>query len=79
MGNSDDVQIRNCKHSLSSPVSSVPTNYYVKVHMFSNAQDILIRNTAIHSAGRDIIIINNYIYAETEPVCARFPSHTFNG
>jgi hypothetical protein len=42
------------------------------MHMFSNAQDILIWDTAIHSAGRDIMIINNYIYAEPEPVGARF-------
>jgi len=40
--------------------------------MFSNAQDILIRDTAIHNAGRDIMIINNYIYAEPDPVRARF-------
>jgi len=40
--------------------------------MFSNAQDILIRDTAIHNAGRDIMIINNYICAQLEPVRPRF-------
>ena len=40
--------------------------------MFPNAQDVLIRDTAIHNAGRDITIINNYIYAEPEPVRARY-------
>ena len=40
--------------------------------MFRDAQDTLIRDTAIYSAGRDITIINNYIYAEPEPVRARF-------
>jgi hypothetical protein len=40
--------------------------------MFSNAQNISIRDTAIHNSGRDIII-NNYIYTEPQPVRARFP------
>ena len=40
--------------------------------MFSNAQNLSIRDTAIHHAGRDIMIVNNYIYTEPEPVRARF-------
>jgi hypothetical protein len=44
--------------------------------MFSNAQNISIRDTAIHSAGRDITIINNYIYTEPEPVRTHFPCVT---
>jgi len=51
--------------------------------MFPNAQDVLIRDTAIHNAGRDITIINNYIYAEPEPVRAHFlcviPSDDLDG
>jgi hypothetical protein len=46
--------------------------------MFSNAQNLLIRDTAIHNAGRDIIIINHYTYAEPKPVCSRFPYVTFS-
>jgi hypothetical protein len=68
----DDDQIKNVS-TRSSQTSSVPTNCYVKVHMFSNAQNLLIRDTAIHNAGRDITIINNYTYAEPELVSARFP------
>lgn len=34
--------------------------------MFSNARNLSIRDTAIHNAGRDIII--NYIYTEPQPV-----------
>jgi hypothetical protein len=44
--------------------------------MFSNAQNLSIRDTAIHSAGGDITIINNYTYNEPEPVCAPFPCVT---
>jgi hypothetical protein len=40
--------------------------------MFSDAQNTSIRDTAIHNAGRDMII-NNYIYPKPEPVCAAFP------
>ncbi|KIM35423.1 hypothetical protein M413DRAFT_14578 [Hebeloma cylindrosporum] len=33
------------------------------VHMFSNAQNLSIRDTAIHNVGRDLMIINNnYTY-----------------
>jgi len=39
--------------------------------MFSNAQNLSIRDTVIHNAGRDITIINNYTYTEPEPVRAR--------
>ena len=37
--------------------------------MFSDAQDLSIRDTAIHNAGRDMII-HNYMYPKPEPVCA---------
>jgi len=40
--------------------------------MFSDAQNLSIRDTAIHNAGGDMII-NNYIYSKPKPVCARFP------
>jgi hypothetical protein len=40
--------------------------------MLSNAQNLSIRDTAIHNAGRDITIINNYIYTEPVPVRTRF-------
>jgi hypothetical protein len=49
------------------------TECYVKLHMFSNAQNLSIRDTAIHNSGRDMTIINNYIYTEPQPVRARFP------
>jgi hypothetical protein len=52
-------------------VFGVLTDCYVKVHMFSNAQNISIRDTAIHNAGRDITIIN-YTYNEPELVRGRF-------
>ena len=39
--------------------------------MFSNAQNISMQDTAIHNSGRDITIINNYIYTEPQPVRAR--------
>ena len=50
---------------------SPPTDRYLKVHMFSNAQNISMQDTAIHNSGRDITIINNYIYTEPQPVRAR--------
>jgi len=40
--------------------------------MFTNAQNLSIRDAAIHNAGRDMII-NNYIYPKPEPVRTRFP------
>jgi len=40
--------------------------------MFADAQNLSIRDTAILSAGRDMII-NNYIYPKPEQVRARFP------
>jgi hypothetical protein len=43
----------------------------MKVYMFSDAKNLSIRDTAIHNAGRDMII-NNYIYPKPEAVCARF-------
>ena len=48
----------------------------VEVHLFSNAQNLSIRDTAIHNTGRDMII-NNYIYPKHEPVCACFPYVAF--
>jgi len=39
--------------------------------MFSNAQNLSRRDTAIRNAGRDITMIN--IYTEPELVRARFP------
>jgi hypothetical protein len=41
--------------------------------MFSNAQNLSIRDTVIYNAGRDITIIHNYTSAEPEPVRTRFP------
>ena len=41
--------------------------------MFSNAQNLLMQDMAIHNAGRDITIINHYMYAEPESVRAHFP------
>ena len=41
--------------------------------MFTNAQNLLIWDTAIHNSGRDMTIINNYIYTEPQLVRARFP------
>ena len=46
--------------------------------MFSNAQNIMIRDTAIHNAGRDMTIINHYTHNEPDPVCTRFPGVTDN-
>ena len=69
----DDNKMRNVSILAHTLQFSVATDYYVKVHMFSNAQNLSIRDTAIHNAGRDITIINNYIYTEPEPVCAHFP------
>jgi hypothetical protein len=48
---------------------------YLKVHVFPNAQNLLIQDTAINSAGRDITIIHNnvtYAYHDPEPVLALF-------
>ncbi|KIM34848.1 hypothetical protein M413DRAFT_391163 [Hebeloma cylindrosporum] len=41
-------------------------------HMFSNSQNIKIRDTTINNIGRDITIINNYIYHQPDP----FPSRS---
>jgi hypothetical protein len=39
--------------------------------MFPDAQNTSIRDAAIYTAGRDMII-NNYPYPKPEPVCAPF-------
>jgi hypothetical protein len=40
--------------------------------MSPDAQNILIQDTALHNAGHDIMIINNYTYLEPEPVLPQF-------
>ena len=48
----------------------------MKVHMFTNAQNLSIQDTAIHAVGRDMTIINKYyMYYEPEPVLGRFSMH----
>ena len=44
--------------------------------MLANAQNVSIRGTAIHNAGRDMIIVN-HIYVEPETVRARSPDVTY--
>jgi hypothetical protein len=60
-----------CKHSRSSLVFSAPTDCLVKVHMFSKAQNLTVRDTVFHTAARDITIINHYTCHPLEPVRAR--------
>ena len=49
----------------------------MKAHMFTNAQNLLIQDPAIHTAGRDITIINYCTCHEPELVLAHSSCVTF--